>query len=577
MLKFAWHYIPIYVIWELLYGVIMGVWSASGTIFTKLFYDAISSQAPFYRAAIIVIGMVIYYAVLQIWYQWYRNIYRLTKQQKLHYEMNRKLFEKAKTIDLSCYDNPEYYNEFVWAMSQSDSQTVGLIESLSTLVTQAVGLTLTTTVIASVSPILAIIAVFSSIVSIILRRLQMDLKLNSSIELNEVNRKSGYYERIFNIPDYAKEVRISHISEVVLEKYRENLIKVRKTTEKYNIKGLKIDLPSGIIENTLQPIVYIVLLYQIMVTKTANIAGLAVAFNAFWNLRRNMQRLIDLFIKFPEHGMYIEKVRKFLDYEPIVSHGVLPASEFESITFNNVSFGYTQDVQVLKNINMTLRRGEKVAIVGYNGSGKSTFVKLLLHLYDPCEGKIIYNGKDIGEYNTKSYQDKIGVVFQDFQIFALSIAENVLCECYDESKKTVLEHAIEMATLTDKISNLPKGIMTELTREFYEDGINLSGGEAQKIAIARVFAKPCDLIIMDEPSSALDPMAEYELNEHIRRFAEEKTIVFISHRLSTTRHMDRIYMFEDGQIIESGSHNELMKMKGKYAEMFKIQAEKYKG
>jgi len=575
ILKYTWQCIPGYVVWEMIYGVIMGIWSASGTIFTKLFYDAISNSVPFSHAAAVVIGMVLFYIALQMWYQWYRNIYRLTRQQKLHYEMNTMLFRKAKTIDLACYDDPEYYNEFVWAMSQSDSQAIAFIESLSTLVTQAIGLTLTTTVIASVSPILAVVAVIASIAIITLRRLRINLDVKSAVELNEVNRKGSYYERIFNIPDYAKEVRISHISDVALDKYRENLTVVRKTTEKYNIKGLLIDIPMGIIWDTLQPIVYIILLYQIMVKGTVGIAGLAVAFNAFWSLLYNMQRLIDVFIKFPEHGLYIEKVREFLNYEPKVSSGEVPAPEFDSVTFKNVSFGYNAEAQVLKNINMTIHRGEKIAIVGYNGAGKSTFIKLLMHLYDPREGEIIFNGKDIGCYDTKSYQDRIGAVFQDFQIFALPVAENVICENYDETKKATVDRALEMATLDGKISELPNGIHTELTREFYEDGVNLSGGEAQKIAIARVFAHKYDLIIMDEPSSALDPMAEYALNEHIRKFAADKTVVFISHRLSTTRHVDRIYMFEDGRIIESGSHDELMAQDGKYAEMFRVQAEKY--
>ncbi len=576
LLRLSWKYIPGYIVWEMIYGIIMGIWNSSGVVFTKLFYDALSEGNSLKKAAIIVLGMIVYWGAFQAWYQWYRNVYRLSRQQTLHYEMNRMLFEAAKKLDLSCYDDPEYYNDFIWAMSQSDSQAVALIESISNVITTILALTITTTVIASVSPILAVIAILSAVASIVLRRLCIKLGLERNLTLNPVHRKSGYYERIFNTPDYAKEVRISHVSDIILEKYDENLKDIKKLSEEYNIKELKFNLPLNIISSTMQPIVYIILLYQIMIQKTVSIAGLAVAFQAFWRLKGMLQSLIDSFIRFPEHGMYIEKVRTFLEYQPKVRSGSLEAPKFESVTFKNVSFGYNAEHTVLKNLNFTLKRGQKIAIVGYNGAGKSTFIKLLMHLYDPTEGEMFFNGRDIGEYDTKSYQNRIGAVFQDFQIFALPLCENVLCDSYCEEDEDTVKKAIDTATLSEKVSTLPNGIQTELTKEFYDEGVNLSGGEAQKVAIARVFAHPYDLIIMDEPSSALDPIAEYELNRHIKEFSEDKTVIFISHRLSTTRHVDRIYMFEDGRIIESGSHDELMTLNGKYAEMFSLQAENYK-
>lgn len=230
----------------------------------------------------------------------------------------------------------------------------------------------------------------------------------------------------------------------------------------------------------------------------------------------------------------------------------------------------------LEGINLTIHKGEKVAIVGYNGAGKTTLTKLLMRLYDPVEGEILYNGRNLKEYDIPSLRDKIGTVFQDYKIFACTVAENVLGdECTENDRSTVTE-ALTSATFRDKLDSLEKGMDTELTKEFYDEGINLSGGESQKVAIARIFAHPYDLIIMDEPSSALDPMAEYELNHTILDYAQDKTVVFISHRLSTTRMADRILMFDSGHLIESGSHDELMAMNGKYAEMFKLQAEKYR-
>ena len=223
---------------------------------------------------------------------------------------------------------------------------------------------------------------------------------------------------------------------------------------------------------------------------------------------------------------------------------------------------------------MTVKAGQKIALVGYNGAGKSTLVKLLLRLYDVSGGDIFINGKSIKDYTLCSYRNKFGTVFQDFQLYAADIAENVLTDEYSEGDQPRVLEALKNSGFEERLSSLKEGIHTPLTKEFDQNGINLSGGEAQKVAISRVFAKDCEIVILDEPSSALDPMTEYELNNTLMT-ALDKTVIIISHRLSTTRMADVIYMLENGEIIEQGSHDELMQTGDKYAEMFLKQAEKY--
>ena len=228
-------------------------------------------------------------------------------------------------------------------------------------------------------------------------------------------------------------------------------------------------------------------------------------------------------------------------------------------------------------MSFSIKKGEKIAIVGYNGAGKSTLVKLLMRLYDPESGEVQCNGKSVKNYRLDEYRGKYGALFQDFKLFACSIAENVVASPYDKQRDEgrVLD-ALHKSEFDAKLATLEQGIDTPLTREYKENGVNLSGGEEQKVAIARVLAHDCDVIVMDEPSSALDPIAEYEINNTIMREAADRTIIFISHRLSTTRMADRILMFADGRLIEQGSHEELMSLDGKYAEMFNMQAEKYR-
>ena len=228
-------------------------------------------------------------------------------------------------------------------------------------------------------------------------------------------------------------------------------------------------------------------------------------------------------------------------------------------------------------MSFAVKPGQKIALVGYNGSGKTTLVKLLLRLYGPDGGKICYHGRDIRDYQVMAYRRSIGSVFQDFKLYAATLKENVLMDAADGSREESfrVEQALYDAHFTLEDNRLSYQIETPLTTEFEKDGVNLSGGEAQKVAIARTLYRKQNMIIMDEPSSALDPLAEYRLNQELNEIARDKTVIFISHRLSTVRDADCIYMMENGRIVESGTHEALLAEDGKYAAMWKVQAGLY--
>jgi ATP-binding cassette subfamily B protein len=247
------------------------------------------------------------------------------------------------------------------------------------------------------------------------------------------------------------------------------------------------------------------------------------------------------------------------------------------ITLKNVSFKYNNtDKNVLHDINMVIKPYQKIALVGYNGAGKTTLAKLIMRLYDPTDGEVQYAGINVTDFKLKSYRDCFGSVFQDFILFATTIGENVVMDEVNDCDKEKITDSLDRSGFSDKLCDLPKSIDSFVYREFDEDGVYLSRGEEQKIAISRVFYKSCHVVILDEPSSALDPLIEYELNQKMMDVANKKTVIFISHRLSTTRNADKIFMLENGTIIEEGTHEELMSLKGKYAEMFNMQAEKYR-
>ena len=282
---------------------------------------------------------------------------------------------------------------------------------------------------------------------------------------------------------------------------------------------------------------------------------------------------------FVEQSIYVDKFRRFMAYEPRIEmqKGKLPEAELKSLVLKNVSFTYHGESNPsLKNINMVIHPYEKVAIVGYNGAGKTTLIKLLMRLYDPTEGEIFIGNRNVKKLDVEAYRREFAAVFQDYQIFAATLGENVVMDDVEEQDKEKIIGALSQGGFADKLRELPLGIATPLTKEFEMSGVDLSGGEKQKVAIARAFFKHSHYAVMDEPSSALDPIAEYQLNQNMMEIAKDRTVIFISHRLSTTVMADRIYMFEKGEIIEQGSHSELMALNGKYAEMFRKQAVNYR-
>lgn len=292
---------------------------------------------------------------------------------------------------------------------------------------------------------------------------------------------------------------------------------------------------------------------------------------------RSMQNLIAALQETTKRCSYAYEYVKFMRYPPVIEKGTLPVKDCpHTITFRNVSFAYPNtERRVLDGVNITLRPGEHLSVVGLNGAGKTTFVKLLCRLYDPTEGEILLDGTDIRAYDYRQYMSLFAPVFQDFRLFSFSIRENIALDqpCPDE----VLLPQADLVGLGDKLRSLPKGADTMISKVFDETGIEPSGGEQQKIAIARALFKDSPVVILDEPTAALDPVAEYDIYRQFSTLVGGKTAVYISHRLSSCRFCDRIAVFSGGTVAEYGTHEELVNKKdGIYAEMFSAQAQYYR-
>jgi ATP-binding cassette subfamily B protein len=270
---------------------------------------------------------------------------------------------------------------------------------------------------------------------------------------------------------------------------------------------------------------------------------------------------------------------KFIDMPDVKYHGTLTtekrADNNYEIEFHNVSFKYPgSDVYALKNLNLKFNIGQRMAVVGMNGSGKTTMIKLLCRLYDPTEGEITLNGIDIKKYDYSEFMSIFSVVFQDFRLFSFSLGQNVAASVDVNIQKAVKR--LEMAGFSERIAAMPKGLDTPLYKDFEEDGVEISGGEAQKIALARALYKDAPFIVLDEPTAALDPIAEFEVYSKFNEMIGDKTAVYISHRLSSCRFCDDIAVFHEGELIQRGSHEMLIADKGgKYYELWSAQAQYY--
>jgi ATP-binding cassette subfamily B protein len=506
-------------------------------------------------------------------------------QPVIKQRLKQMMYDKAAEIDLACYDNPKVYNDFVFAVSEADKQLTRAITLLTDVGNGLTVVILSGTFFIAVEPVSAIFVAASFLCSLFLSSAFNKFNLKINTQKIPVERKLSYINRVFYLPDYAKEVRLNtELSGEVITDFDNTCDELTAIDTKAAKKRFLLSFARNHLSNTLivDFLFMAYLVYSAAVLGRISFGNVAALWNAIGRLRWRMLSLSRAVPAMQEIALYNEKIDAFMAIEPtVVSEGEreLPKTPRE-IELRNVSFAYTEDSpETLKNVSMRINALEKTAIVGYNGAGKTTLIKLLMRLYDPTEGEILLDGVNIREYPLGAYRETIGTVFQDFKIFAATVTENVLLDVPEtlakEKQTAAVEEATEKSGFASRVESLPFGLETELTTEFDDKGVNLSGGEGQKLAVARAFYKDANLIILDEPSSALDPIAEYNLNRSMLHAAEEKTVVFISHRLSTTRIADKIYMLENGQVIEQGTHAELLSRDGKYSEMWRVQAGQY--
>ncbi len=428
------------------------------------------------------------------------------------------------------------------------------------------------------NPIIVIVIMITTIGTFWILKRNSDWSYKNKDNWTGLDRKIEYVMRIMGDFSQAKDLRIYGLGEWLFDVFNQTFtgrMNWRKTELLYNFKN---DFLTALLSLTRDVVSYSLLVY-VIIERGLTGADFVFYFGVVGGFSTWLSGMVNDFSELIKHNLGFCELREFLDYPNKTNRGKgieVPKDSF-SIEFKNVSFRYEGNGEdTINNLSFKIEKGEKIAFVGVNGAGKTTLVKLICGLYEPSSGDILIDGKSIKEYNIFEYYRLFSVVFQDIFLMPQSVKNNIVGGEFNEFDKDKLNNVIELAGLKTKLDNLPNGIETNLVKTVHEKAVEFSGGEIQRLALARALYKDGKALLLDEPTAALDPIAESKIYDRYNEMTKGHTSVFISHRLASTRFCDRIFMFEKGKIIEEGTHQSLMQKGGKYSEMFEVQSHYYK-
>ena len=500
---------------------------------------------------------------------------------RINVNINTRIIRKALDLDLAYFENAEYYDKLQNARREADWRSLQIVDNGFYLIQNLITLASFVVLLIGFSPWLAFLIFAATVPAFLAQNRYAELSFRVLSWRAPEARRLNYLEHLLTDYDAVKEVKLFNLGEPLLGRYADLFWKFLREDQSIAQKRSFASLGWGLLATLSYYGAYAWIVWR-AVGAAITLGDMTLFLSITRSSQSRFQAILYGLSSLYENGLFLSNLFAFLELTPAMknaSGGGRPVPEHftHGIEFRNVSFryeGHTQDV--LRNVSFHLRPGEKVALVGPNGAGKTTLIKMLTRLYDPTDGQILLDGVDLREYDLLQLRQRIGVIFQDFVRYHLPASENVgfgQVEALDDLERIVA--AARKSGADEVIQPLPNGYATVLGR-WFSGGRDLSGGQWQKIALGRAFMRDCELIVLDEPTAALDAENELRVFEQFRALTEDRMAVLISHRFSTVRMADRIFVIEGGTITESGSHHSLLEQGGTYARLFTLQAESYR-
>jgi ABC-type multidrug transport system fused ATPase/permease subunit len=531
---------------------------------------------------------VVFFLVLQFVYTFVRStvsrIYNAVLSvtgELVSNHIKLKIMAKAKEIDMVCYDSSDFYASMENASREAGSRPIQVMSSSFSVLSYLISIVSYVIVVFSVSQVASLLIVLVSIPIAVVNFVFRRKNVNYLNRHSKNRRKMDYFSSVVVDKDLAKEIRIFDLSDYFCSLYEESFDEYYKGLKRLKIQENVWSVLASLLSTVVYCLLYIMFARGVYDGLYA-VGNFVLYTGAITSIGDGISNVISSTSSIYENTLFINNLIQFLEMKPTIvpsgEKGVMVRKhQPHTIEFRDVRFSYPgNNAEVLKGVSFTIRPNETIAIVGLNGAGKTTIIKLLMRLYDPTSGVILLDGRDIREYDVNDLYSMYGVIFQDFGKYAISVGENIrlsdIGSVPDEGR--VVAAAVQSGA-SAYVSAFESGYDTQLMRYFDTDGKELSLGQWQKLAVARAFYSDSDVLILDEPTASLDPRAEQEIFNQFADLKESKTCVFISHRLSSATIADRILVLKDGVVAESGSHQELMELNGEYAQLFKLQASRY--
>lgn len=562
------------------YTILASIAPFIGIFLPKFLIDELLGQRRIEIILMTLIGFFLLSSVVNYSIAWLRCAYspRVTKIRTDYITM---ISDKIMKMDFKNTEDPEVLNKIKSVMNAVMSNNTGVEGVYHTLLglfgrlTAFVGYI---SIVLFLSPWILLFLIINVLISYALTMRVKKYEYSQKEKAADKDRRTFYvFDTMYDFA-YGKDIRIYDLKNILIDKFKKFRGERIDISNDVQEKQLKVKIVDVILLVIRECVVYGYLIYNVLFTGMG-IGDFTMYFSTINGFGDWMKGILDDLAYIKAQNMYLDDMREFLEIKSEDKEKTrdIPIDSSYEIEFKNVSFKYPKtDKYIYKNLSLKIKKGQRLAIVGINGAGKTTFVKLLCRLYEPTSGEILINGVNIKNFSKEEYYKILSVVFQDIKTFAFTVAENVSLENLEDVDREKVLHCIEKAGVGEKINSLQKGIETSLLKILDGEGIELSGGENQKLALARALYKNGKIVILDEPTSALDAVAEYNIYKGFDELIGDKTAIYISHRLASTKFCDVIAFFENGEIVEYGTHEELLKKNGKYSDMFNIQAQYYK-